>query len=164
MALVESNEASGWIRRRRENEKQKRLIEARKAAIETRKAVDAARDWLLVGSKQATDALVAEAASRRWISQAEIMRVVAERRSIGVHDLTSHSRIRDYAWARQEVMYLTRVLTGRGYPSIGKALGGRDHQTVWYGCKAFAARHGLPSIDQIDRMAALRLLYEGPRP
>lgn len=50
-------------------------------------------------------------------------------------DMTSHRRARSIARPRQIAMYLSKELTDRSYPVIGRAFGGRDHTTVMYACR-----------------------------
>jgi len=48
--------------------------------------------------------------------------------------MLSRDRSRNVALPRQIAMYLIREETDSSLPSIGDALGGRDHTTVMYGC------------------------------
>ena len=45
-------------------------------------------------------------------------------------DLTSAKRGRQVVYARQVAMYLSKQLTPRSLPEIGRRFGGRDHTTV----------------------------------
>jgi chromosomal replication initiator protein len=44
-------------------------------------------------------------------------------------------RMRSYARPRQVAMYLSKLLTSRSLPEIGRRFGGRDHTTVMHGVK-----------------------------
>ena len=50
--------------------------------------------------------------------------------ALTVDDLCSSSRSRQLVTARQIAMYLSKVLTPRSLPEIGRRFGGRDHTTV----------------------------------
>ena len=43
--------------------------------------------------------------------------------------------MRSYARPRQVAMYLSKLLTSRSLPEIGRRFGGRDHTTVMHGVK-----------------------------
>lgn len=45
-------------------------------------------------------------------------------------DMNSQSRQTDILYARSLSIYLSRELTGRSYPAIGRSHGGRDHSTA----------------------------------
>ena len=52
-----------------------------------------------------------------------------------IDDLISSRRIRTFARPRQVAMYLTKKLTTRSLPEIGRKFGGRDHTTVIHAVK-----------------------------
>ena len=60
----------------------------------------------------------------------KIQKIVAEFYNIKISELTSSSRVRNIARPRQIAMYLSKVLTLRSLPEIGRRFGGRDHSTV----------------------------------
>ena len=64
----------------------------------------------------------------------QIIHVVAHEFGVDEDRMLSRDRSRDVALPRQVAMYLIRDETERSLPEIGKALGGRDHTTVMYGC------------------------------
>lgn len=64
-----------------------------------------------------------------------IQKVVAEYYRIAQRDLTGKSRVRKIARARQLAMLLSRELTSKSYPEIGRAFEGRDHSTVIHACE-----------------------------
>ena len=49
--------------------------------------------------------------------------------------MTSSRRIRSFARPRQVAMYLSKKLTTRSLPEIGRKFGGRDHTTVIHAVK-----------------------------
>ncbi len=49
--------------------------------------------------------------------------------------LFAQTRLRTYARPRQIAMYLSKNLTSRSLPEIGRRFGGRDHTTVMHGVK-----------------------------
>ena len=50
-------------------------------------------------------------------------------------DMTSKRRARVIARPRQVAMYLSKKLTKRSLPDIGRRFGGRDHTTVMHAVK-----------------------------
>jgi chromosomal replication initiator protein len=66
------------------------------------------------------------------VTIAEVKQQVARHCRVPLRDLESVSRRRDLVRARQIVMYLARMMTGRSYPEIGHSLA-RDHTTIMYG-------------------------------
>lgn len=84
-----------------------------------------------------------ELPSRTWASfkpTTQIQELVAV--SYGLHPscMTAKTRYREHAWPRQVAMFLTRELTGRSLPEIGRVFGGRDHSTVIHAIRAVKAR------------------------
>ncbi len=74
-------------------------------------------------------------ASERKITVEEIQRRVAEHYNIRLSDMIGPKRLRTYARPRQIAMYLSKQLTSRSLPEIGRRFGGRDHTTVLHGVK-----------------------------
>ncbi len=62
----------------------------------------------------------------------EIMRKVAEHYCLRMSDMTSARRSRSVARPRQVAMYLSKVMTSKSLPEIGRRFGGRDHTTVMH--------------------------------
>ncbi|WP_413204779.1 chromosomal replication initiator protein DnaA [Rhodospirillum sp. A1_3_36] len=62
----------------------------------------------------------------------EIQKRVAEHFKIRLADMHSARRSRSVARPRQVAMYLSKQLTSRSLPEIGKNFGGRDHTTVMH--------------------------------
>lgn len=69
-----------------------------------------------------------------------IIAAVAQLFGVDEDRLLSRERSREVALPRQVAMYLIREETSNSLPQIGKALGGRDHTTVMYGCEKIAER------------------------
>jgi len=63
-----------------------------------------------------------------------IKRKVADYFKISPSDLSSKTRTKEVAQARQICMYLSRELTTMSLPKIGESFGNRDHTTVMYAC------------------------------
>jgi chromosomal replication initiator protein len=66
----------------------------------------------------------------RRVTMDEIQKRVAEHFQIRLSDMSSARRSRTVARPRQIAMYLSKQLTSRSLPEIGRAFGGRDHTTV----------------------------------
>ncbi len=60
----------------------------------------------------------------------DIQRIVARHYSVSKSELLSNRRTRTIVRPRQIAMYLSKVLTPRSLPEIGRRFGGRDHTTV----------------------------------
>ncbi len=60
----------------------------------------------------------------------DIMQYVCKHYSVEKEDLHSSRRSRNIVRPRQIGMYLSKFLTSRSLPEIGRAFGGRDHTTV----------------------------------
>lgn len=74
-------------------------------------------------------------ASDRKVTVEEIQRKVAEHYGIRLSDLIGPKRLRAIARPRQVAMKLSKDLTTRSYPDIGRRFGGRDHSTVMHAVK-----------------------------
>ena len=64
-----------------------------------------------------------------------IQRAVCEEFNVTLTDMTSKRRARVIARPRQVAMYLSKKLTKRSLPDIGRRFGGRDHTTVMHAVK-----------------------------
>ena len=71
-------------------------------------------------------------ANNRKVTIEEIQKKVAEHFSIRLSDMSSARRARAVARPRQIAMYLSKQLTSRSLPEIGRTFGGRDHTTVMH--------------------------------
>ncbi|SEL06036.1 chromosomal replication initiator protein DnaA [Pacificibacter marinus] len=74
-------------------------------------------------------------ASDRKVTVEEIQRRVSEHYSIRLSDMIGPKRVRVIARPRQVAMYLSKQLTSRSLPEIGRRFGGRDHTTVMHGVR-----------------------------
>ena len=64
-----------------------------------------------------------------------IQRAVCDEFRVTLNDMTSKRRARVIARPRQVAMYLSKKLTKRSLPDIGRRFGGRDHTTVMHAVK-----------------------------
>lgn len=64
-----------------------------------------------------------------------IQRAVCEEFGVTLTDMVSKRRARQIARPRQVAMYLSKKLTKRSLPDIGRRFGGRDHTTVMHAVK-----------------------------
>ena len=74
-------------------------------------------------------------ASDRKVSIEEIQRKVAEHYNVRLSDMIGPKRVRTIARPRQVAMYLSKQLTTRSLPEIGRRFGGRDHTTIMHGIR-----------------------------
>ena len=74
----------------------------------------------------------------RRVTVEEIQRKVAEHYNIRLSDMLSPRRARAIARPRQIAMFLSKELTDRSLPEIGRKFGGRDHTTIMHGVKRVA--------------------------
>jgi chromosomal replication initiator protein len=99
-------------------------------------------------------------AADRRVTVEEIQRRVAEHYGIRHADLVGSRRLKGFARPRQVAMYLSKALTTRSLPDIGRRFGGRDHTTVLHGVRRIEAL--MAEDAQIaDDVAALRRALEG---
>lgn len=66
----------------------------------------------------------------RRVTIRDIQAAVAESFDIPIEEMKSNRRAREVARPRQVAMYLSKKLTPRSLPEIGRSFGGRDHTTV----------------------------------
>lgn len=84
-------------------------------------------------------------ASARKITIDEIQRKVSEHYNIRLSDMIGPRRMRTLARPRQIAMYLSKQLTSRSLPEIGRSFGGRDHTTVMHGVRKIEELKALDS-------------------
>ena len=65
----------------------------------------------------------------------KIQKIVAVNFEIKISDLKSNSRLRQFARPRQIAMYLSKNLTDKNLPEIGREFGGKNHATVIHAIK-----------------------------
>ncbi|GLQ21034.1 chromosomal replication initiator protein DnaA [Algimonas porphyrae] len=85
-----------------------------------------------------------------------IQRTVCEAFSISLTDMSSKRRARAVARPRQVAMYLSKKLTKRSLPDIGRRFGGRDHTTVMHAVKRITQLRG----DDVTFDAQIRAIEE----
>ncbi len=73
-------------------------------------------------------------------SVVQIQRVCAEHFNFYVTELCSQRRLGPLVRARQIAMYLTKTLTNRSLPEIGRRFGHRDHTTVLHAVRKIETR------------------------
>jgi chromosomal replication initiator protein len=73
--------------------------------------------------------------SEKRLSIEEIQRKVAEHYNVRLSDIIGPKRLRTIARPRQVAMYLSKHLTSRSLPEIGRRFGGRDHTTIMHGVR-----------------------------
>jgi chromosomal replication initiator protein len=81
-------------------------------------------------------------ASDRKITIEEIQRKVSEHFNIRLSDMIGPKRTRTIARPRQIAMYLSKQLTTRSLPDIGRRFGGRDHTTIMHGVRVIEEMRG----------------------
>lgn len=98
--------------------------------------------------------------SDRKLSIEEIQRKVAEHYNIRLSDMIGPKRLRNIARPRQVAMYLSKQLTPRSLPEIGRRFGGRDHTTIMHGVRKIEE---LMTTDSqlADDLQLLRRLLQG---
>lgn len=69
-------------------------------------------------------------ASQQKITVEEIIRKVCDHYNLRMSDIMSPRRARAVARPRQMAMFLSKMLTSKSLPDIGRRFGGRDHTTV----------------------------------
>ncbi len=99
-------------------------------------------------------------ASERRVTIEEIQKRVSTHFNIRVSDMHSARRARSVARPRQVAMYLSKQLTSRSLPEIGRKFGGRDHTTVMHAVKKVEELRELDSSFNED-VELLRRMLEG---
>ena len=97
--------------------------------------------------------------SERKVTIEEIIRKVAEHYNLRMSDLISARRARVVARPRQIAMFLSKSLTSRSLPEIGRKFGGRDHTTVIHAVKKIEELK-LIDVQVADEVEILRRTLE----
>ena len=71
-----------------------------------------------------------QSGEQRRVRVEDIQKVVSRHYNVSKNDLLSNRRTRVIVRPRQIAMYLSKMLTPRSLPEIGRRFGGRDHTTV----------------------------------
>jgi chromosomal replication initiator protein len=74
-------------------------------------------------------------ANEKFVTIDAIQRKVCEYFGVKLSDLLSNRRQKSITTARHAAMYLSKQLTTKSLPDIGKSFGGRDHATVIHAVK-----------------------------
>jgi chromosomal replication initiator protein len=98
-------------------------------------------------------------ASDRKVSIEEIQRKVAEHYNVRLSDLIGPKRVRTIARPRQIAMYLSKQMTTRSLPEIGRRFGGRDHTTIMHGIRKIEELKGA-DLQMAEDVDLLRRLLE----
>ena len=99
-------------------------------------------------------------ANDRKLTIDEIQRTVADYFNLRLAEMLSERRARNIARPRQIAMYLSKQLTSRSLPEIGRRFGGRDHTTVMHAVRKIEdLRRDDSQLD--DDLARLGRLLEG---
>jgi chromosomal replication initiator protein len=97
-------------------------------------------------------------ANQRRISIDEIQTKVSDHYRIRKAEMTSARRAREVARPRQVAMYLSKQLTPRSLPEIGRRFGGRDHTTVIHAVRQIEKlRAQDPELDSDIRLLTRQL-------
>jgi chromosomal replication initiator protein len=89
----------------------------------------------------------------------DIQKLVANHYNVSRADILSSRRTANVVRPRQIAMYLSKVLTLRSLPEIGRRFGGRDHTTVLHAVRKIeelAGRDGM-LLDEIDLLKRMLL-------
>jgi len=84
----------------------------------------------------------------------DIQRIVARQYNVSRADLLSSRRTANVVRPRQVAMYLSKVLTLRSLPEIGRRFGGRDHTTVLHAVRKIEnlAGHDTAFAEEIEAL------------
>ncbi|MHA1543656.1 MAG: chromosomal replication initiator protein DnaA, partial [Alphaproteobacteria bacterium] len=96
-------------------------------------------------------------ANDRKVTIDQIMRQVTEYYNLRMAEILSARRARDIARPRQVAMYLSKKMTSRSLPEIGRKFGGRDHTTVMHAVRKIEDLRRTDSTldDDINRLSHL---------
>jgi chromosomal replication initiator protein len=88
----------------------------------------------------------------RRVKIEDIQRVVARQYNVSRSDLLSSRRTANVVRPRQVAMYLSKTLTLRSLPEIGRRFGGRDHTTVLHAVRKIEALVGKDPVlaDEVE--------------
>ena len=97
-------------------------------------------------------------ANDRRVTIEDIQKRVSEHFNVRVTDMHSARRARAVARPRQVAMYLSKQLTSRSLPEIGRKFGGRDHTTVMHAVRKIEELKALDSSFAEDIELLRRML------
>jgi chromosomal replication initiator protein len=90
----------------------------------------------------------------------DIQKLVASRYNVSRSDILSERRTAAVVRPRQIAMYLSKVLTLRSLPEIGRRFGGRDHTTVLHAVRKIEKAIGEDNVLQDEVELLKRMLQE----
>lgn len=100
----------------------------------------------------------------RRVTIEEIQKKTAEFYKLELRELHSPRRARRVARPRQVAMFLSRELTSRSLPDIGRRFGGRDHTTVLHACRRIEALCRTDPVFQQEVDFLRKVLGHAPAP
>lgn len=106
----------------------------------------------------ASDTLRAYQEATRTVPIALIQKVCADYHGLAVRELLSCRVFRSIVRVRQLGYYLSRELTMRSLPEIGREFGGKDHSTVCHGIDKIESLLAVGDTATIEALDALRAL------
>jgi len=98
----------------------------------------------------------------RRIRIEEIQRLVARHYNVSKQDILSNRRTRAVVRPRQVAMYLSKLMTSRSLPEIGRSFGGRDHTTVLHAVRTVEGKMETDQKLAQELELLKRLLNEHP--
>lgn len=113
---------------------------------------------IAVADQAVRDILKASEPRRIYIE--EIQKAVSVHFKVSKQDLLSARRTRTIVRPRQIAMYLSKVLTPRSLPEIGRRFGGRDHTTVLHAVRKIEKELGTDN-DLRREIEALKVVITG---
>lgn len=119
----------------------------------------------IVSTESATAALteLLDTNHRKRVTPDAIINEVAQFYGVDVRALQGRGRSRNIVVPRQVAMYLLREETESSLVDIGKALGGRDHTTVMYGCEKMNDEINTDSRLRQEVMSIRERLYQNAK-
>ena len=98
------------------------------------------------------------AVQAKLVTIENIQKTVAEYFNIRLSELSDKTRTRSIVRPRQIAMSISKELTSKSLPEIGKAFGGRDHTTVLHACRKVAELKESDSAVREDCVNLMRIL------
>ena len=128
-------------RRQADRAAQHRREAAAKARADLTREVEALRPQMLA---QAESAIVAPSSRKGTLPRSrQIIRAIAGHYGVSVAEINGQRRTARIVRARQRIMVaLYLECPDISMPAIGRAIGGKDHSTVWHACQKFGAWPG----------------------
>ncbi len=116
------------------------------------------RELSLEEIKQITAAITANS-RQQSLTPKHIIQTVAEYFDISIGDINSACRKKNLAEPRQIIMFLMREEISSSYPTIGQALGGRDHTTAIHAYEKISRQIKVDDKLRQDIMVLKQRLY-----